>query len=65
MKRLAERGMLPRAGYYIGPCDRCGLRVVHSRRTREPVHMHRFSVLCRTIAQGDSEGLPLRRRGLR
>lgn len=41
MKRLAERGSIrpPRRGY-VAPCARCGLEVVHSRTTGQPVAQH-------------------------
>lgn len=41
MKRLAERGSIrpPRRGY-LAPCARCGVEVVHSRTTGQPVAQH-------------------------
>lgn len=50
MKRLAETGGLVRdSNYYIAPCDRCGLMVVHSIRVGV-LHMHKYSKKCATLA---------------
>lgn len=59
MKRLAERGSIrpPRRGY-LAPCSRCGLEVVHSKATGQPVAQHLNSKACSSSAPPAPPALP-------
>lgn len=52
MKRLADRGGKKHlhSGYFLFPCDQCGLVVVHSMNLQRPLHMHARSQRCRDLA---------------
>jgi len=51
MKRFADHspGKPPSFGF-LAPCSACGLVVVHSNKHMAPLHMHRYSKLCKDRA---------------
>ncbi len=54
MKRYADdpkrNAVEPRTGY-LAKCEWCGLMVIHTRKTRKPFHMHRYSKKCQELGE--------------